>query len=123
MIRQSLHTQFDVVLRTRLSVLTALSGAAGALLTAGVPPVQAAAAAVAGALGGVRVGCQLTQPYLAPETVVSVMVLVLVVLVSAVRLGYPLFECLAVVLAVGWCSAELIRRATAAVLRPLDVAV
>lgn len=116
------HSQVDQVLLTRLSVVTAVSGAAGALLTVGLPPVEAAAVAVAGTLGGVQVGCRLTMPHIAPKTVVSVLITVLVVIVSVVQLGYPALECLAVVLASAWCAAELARRVTAAVFRAHTVA-
>ncbi|MFB9178547.1 hypothetical protein ACFFX1_10440 [Dactylosporangium sucinum] len=106
------------MLRTRLAVLTATAGAAGALLADGVPPVQAAAVAAAATVGGVEVGCRLTLPHVAPKTVVSVLVVVLALVVSVVRLGYPVPECLAVVLAAAWCTAELARRVTGLVLRP-----
>jgi len=117
-VRRSHQSKSDLVLRTRLSVVTAVISAAGALMTAGVPPVEAAAAVVAGALGGAGVGCRLTAPHVAPNTVVSVLVAVLVVIVSVVRLGYPVGECLAVVLASAWCAAEIAKRITATIHRP-----
>ena len=91
-------------------------------MAGGLPPVEAAAVAVAGTLGGVQVGCRLTMPHIAPKTVVSVLITVLVVIVSVIQLGHPTLECLAVVLASAWCAAEFARRVTAPVFRP-DLAI
>ncbi|MET7400355.1 hypothetical protein ABZS66_43400 [Dactylosporangium sp. NPDC005572] len=117
------HAYLDLVLRTRLSMLTATAGATGGLLASGVPPLQAVVVAAAATAGGAEVGCRLTLPHIAPRTVVSVLVVVLTLVVLMVRLGYPATECLAVVLAAAWFAAEFARRVTSLVLRPSASAV
>lgn len=102
----------------RLSILTAMCGAVGALLAVGVAPIEAAAIAVAATTGGVSIGCRLTLPHVAPRVVVSVLVAVLALVVNVVRLGYPAPVCTAVVLVTAWCTAELARRLSSLVFHP-----
>jgi hypothetical protein len=109
----------DLIVRTRVSVVTAMSSAAGTLVAVGVAPLPAAAIAVAATVGGVGVGCRLTLPHVAPRIVISVLITILVLVVNVVGLGYPAPDCLAVVLTAAWCAAELARWLTGWIFCPI----
>ena len=106
------HPYIDLVLHARVTVLVATAGAIGALLVAGFAPLGAVAIALAGVLGGLEVGRQLTLPYFAPKARVHVIVVIVILIVNVVRLGCPAPLCVALVLGGAWCTAVLARRVT-----------
>ena len=114
MSRLLLHPTGELILRARVAVLAAMTGAVGSLLAAGIAPLAAVAIALAATAGGVEVARALTGPYRAPPVRVTVLVVIIVLIVNMVRLGYPALMCVTLVPAGAWCAAALARRATGA---------
>jgi hypothetical protein len=102
----------ELPLRARVAALTTVTGAVAGLLHAGQPPVSAALIALATAVGAVEIGRRLTAPQPAPFVRVTVLVVILMFVINAVGSGYPVPECIGVVLAASWCAAEVARRLT-----------